>query len=454
MNSTMPSAIPLEPRARGYPVPLTASQLRFWHVSVDRGMRRSKLRCCAASRRILGSLDIGLLREAILSIVCRHESLRTRIVGAPDAPQQIVNDRPTVDMPVIDLTGSPSDQRESTARRLTEEFLEQEIDLASDPLFAARILRLADQDHVLVLGIDHFVSDAVSFQILTREILTQYRQLSGSTADGLPPLSVQFPDFAVWQARTQDAWLRHHAPYWKERLASAPDIRVPTDRPRLFSEYPSGDFLYIPFGKKLSSGLQIIAQRERTLMPLIVLSIQLVIMSLWCERSDLLVEFFAHGRSGCADLKSMIGSLAYPMYLRIDVIEAESFSDLARRVTEAFYSAFAHDASRATGNLIREAPTELVFNWIQTGGTRGQEDVDRDGRRDILPFPVTKNFTGKFGPHYFPTPYGLIAEIWYGRSLFEERTLEWFKHGMRDVAEAVVRDTGTYIASLQSLCAR
>lgn len=447
------STFDLAPRAPGCPVPLTATQFRAWRDVVNRGTQPSKFRLCATSLRLLGPLDVVRLHEALECIVHRHDPLRTRITASPDGPRQIIDPPSPFELPLVDLSNSHVDRPEDLARRKAEEFISEEVDLAIGPLVAARLFKLSQQDHVLVLGVDHFISDAVSFSILGSELLTLYGEATSSQNHSLPRLSVQFPDYAVWQASTQEAWARLHAPYWQSRLSSPGKFLVPLDRESASNAPTDRDFLHIPFGKTLSAGLVDTARRYSAPMPLVVLSIQLIIMSQWCQRSTLLVELLSHGRKASPVLKGMVGFLAYPMYLLVAVAPTETFKDLTRRVTEEYHRALENDASRITADLIT-GPTELRFNWVQADLKPRLTPLGHDMAMRTLPFPIRKPFTAIFGPHYYPTPSGVVAEIWYGRGLFEKDTLKWFENALRSVAQEVVRNPHVQVCELKHMCVR
>ena len=446
--------VPLTPRIPGCRVPLTASQLRLWRDSVNHGAPRGKLRQCAASLRLLGSLDIGRLRNASDTGADRHESLRIRVAGPELAPRQLIDRDWRQAFSVVDLSEFHRDHGEESARRAAEEFLSEEIDVAAGPLFAGRVFKLSEEDHILVLGVDHFVSDAVSFSILIREICTLYREGAEFADRCLRRLSIQFPDFAVWQADTQEAWTRRESAYWMERLTSVEKIVLPLDDARSSRSYPKREFLHIPFGKGVSAKLADIARRDGTLTPLVVLGIQLLIMAEWCQRDTLLVEVLSHGRKGPLALESMIGFLAYPMYLLVEVLPTETFDDLIRRITEEFHSASRHDASRTTGYLVTGCPTEVGFNWIQTHASAHLHPPAMGPDLRVRPFRVIKPWAVTLQPHYYHTASGIVAELWYGRGLFHKHTLEWLENGFRAIARRVAQTPDARIDSLRALCAR
>src|SRR6202000_2033096 len=113
--------------------------------------------------------------------------------------------------------------------RLAQQFADEPIDLSVGPVFEAALLRISVREHVLILLLDHIVSDAASWGILSKEIWTSYSQAAHGQSSLLPNLSVQFPDYAVWQQRTHGAWLRKHEAYWRGHLSGAPRIRMPRD---------------------------------------------------------------------------------------------------------------------------------------------------------------------------------------------------------------------------------
>jgi hypothetical protein len=433
MEHLDPTEIPLKPRPPGCTVPLTAWQQRVWNHFAKRGKPLS-VRMCAASVRLLGPLDICLLRRSIEAIVQRHEALRTTIVLVDGVPTQHVNTAYDDHVSVVDLTEAPSRNIEADSKRLAQEFIDEEIDLSAGPLFAAKLLRQSDRDHVLVLALDHIVSDAVSYLILGREIWTLYNQGAQGQPFSLPLLPVQFADYAVWQQQTNDSWLKKHEAYWRERLAGAPSIQIPLDNNAAEVEYPTGATLHFPFGNTLSAKLRDLARRERTLLPLVVLTAYAVVMSRWLRQTDLVLVFGSHGRYRRPELENMIGFLAYGLHFRLEVTRHSSFLDLLRRATLEFYAASNHEDFGRVPDLIPECTTELIFNWLPANWVR--RSVHQEGRAHeqvrTQPFQIdTVGSAHKFMLFVSDSPAGIIATVQYRSDLFGSSTIERLGNNLR-----------------------
>lgn len=444
----MHHSLTLEPRPTGCPVPLTAIQKWYWDVKLKGGTQRSALRLCAASLRLSGPLDTSRLEESIERVQHRHASLRTRVMKVDRSPTQIVDPPQRFHLQIEDLSPMTPKERENIARQLGSEFFTERIDLAREPMLAARLLKLSDLEHILIVGTDHMISDGTSCSILSHELLTVYRRIASSS---LPDLKLQFPDFAVWQHTTNDAWLKDHAPYWRGRLSGAPQVLIPPDHGAKADSPNTSEWHYAPFGKKITQALHEIARRERAMIALVVLSLYLILISKWCEQSDLLVELISHGRYGHPELKHMIGPLAYPMHLRVEVGSNFSLRDVVQQVTAEFSSALRHDASRVLGTIVTGFPTQLYFNWLPADSATCPEDSAPDASDSvkIRPFPVAKDEPTVFSPFFKDTPSGLVTIVRYHRELYDKRTLERFGNELRWLAQQCALDPRMQLHNLR-----
>jgi len=357
---------------------------------------------------------------------------------------------------MLDLRYSNTDDPEEAARRLGGEFLSETVDLREGPLFDARLLRLSDDDHVLILTLDHIVSDATSYPILTREIISLLTGHPGTTNEPLPELKIQFPDYAVWQQRTSEEWRHSHEPYWRAKLSKLPPLIIPPDNNSHNHTQLSSAVIHIPIGKQLTDKLRDIARRERCLMPLIVLALYLVAMSRWCNQHDLLVTFVSNGRHWRPDLRDMIGCIAYPTFLRVEIGRNDSLRDLVARVSTEFHSSLAHDASRLPAtDITSNDPTEISFNWLPSewglSGTHPsairKADDSESGLR-IQRFPIGQKLLTKFAPYFTDSPSGILIVIWYDDHLFLRQTVERFAAELRHAAATFVQTPNAPVGSL------
>lgn len=441
---------PLEPRTPGCPIPLSATQMWYWRTSVCGIKVASRLRICAASLRFSGSLDRGLLQESVERVLNRHESLRTRICTIEDEPSQVIEEAATLELPVIDLSDVPPQDRAATARQLCSELLSEPVDLTAESLYAIRLFKFSDFDHVLLFAVDHMVSDGISCTILCQEVLRLYGNRVAHLERALPNLRLQFPDVAAWQHRTREAWNRTHGPYWKSVLVGAPNIQIPTDRAALENHRLTDTYFYVPFGKRLTTALQDRAREEGALLPMVVFSTYLAVIATWCASRDLLVGFLSHGRFGQVDLTHMVGCLAYPMYLRVEVLPSESFRDLLRRVVTEFQRAASHDAGRVGGYLMRELPTQLYFNWVPNQSTTVDYDHVQKTQDSVVirPFPIRKEWQATFTPHFQQTPAGIVAAILYRSDLIDGETLKWLAQRMLGASWTFAQNPAVPLATI------
>lgn len=434
MELSRSTDIHLQPRPAGCPVPLVALQRYQWDRIVKRGTSLSDFRMCATSIRLSGLLDVSFLQKSIESVVQRHESLRTKIATVGGVPLQQIETELHDYFEFADLTNIPPTQREREAVRLSQEFMGKKIDIFVGPLFEAKLLKLSDQDHVLIIGLDHLVSDAASYRILNREILSLYRHCVHDRSFSLPPLPIQFPDYAIWEKNTYDSWLKEHEPYWRQRLSGAPRIRLTPDKDLPETEHPVFARLHFPFGKTLSTKLHEIAQREQMRLPLVVLTTYVAVMSRWCDQRDLVLAFVSHGRSGHPDLKNMIGLLAHVLYFRIEIGNNDSFLDVLKKVHLESNSAHLH---RDFGRLLELIPgfTDLHFNWLPARETIGhQREDDRAVKARSFPFKVESPAPNVL-PLFADTASGINVTVRYRSDVFTQNTIERFGQSLRRASE-------------------
>ncbi len=449
-HGSMFDSTQIAPRPPGCTVPLTATQTWVWNDVLRRPCRLSRCRLCADSIRLCGPLDASRLQKSIGFVIRRHEALRTRIAVVNDAPLQIIDAPHDIDISPVDISHSPSKMRDAEARQLGTDFILHEVDLSAGPLFDAKLLRLSEYDHVLFLATDHIISDAASIALLSREIWTVYRQYSRQMEPNLPPVAIQFPDFAVWQHATQGSWWHDHALYWRQKLPETPLTFIPRDYEVSDIAGLKSEVIHFPMGKSLTRTLREAANGAHASLPLVTLALYSTLTALWCQRQELLVTALSHGRHGRPELKSVIGYLAHPLYLRLSFDDSASLLDIVTQTTREYATAFHHDASRLPAPADAELPTDVYFNWLpfnwtvtQPGGTEGSHDDLR-----IQPFPLPLTRPAIFSPQFYDTPSGIVVTVSYTRELFKQNTVESFGTHMQALARQFVEQPRSTFASL------
>lgn len=324
--------------------------------------------------------------------------------------------------------------------QLAQQFVDSKIHLSTGPLFEARLFRLSDSEHVLILLADHLIADAGSCAILTRDLWSLYQQGMRGMPLSLPDLPIQFADYAVWQHRTYPAWLEQHESFWRGRLERAPRTVLTPDAELAPVDHPVGATLHFPFGKRLTLSLQELARRERTLLALVVLAVYAITMSRWCKQHDLVIEFVSHGRYGRPELENMVGFLANSLYLRIETKDDDAFLDVLKRVSREFHAAYEHQDYGQLIYFLPQCATDLSFNWIPNTWGRKSSGSPQEPELGLklLPFPVTFIWPVKFSPYFSDTPAGIVMTVNYRPDLFAAATIERFGRNLRACAEEFV----------------
>ncbi|WP_216847007.1 condensation domain-containing protein, partial [Granulicella sp. L60] len=186
---------PIQPRDLHAPAPLSFAQQRLWFLAQMEGT--SETYHISLGLRLSGDLDRIALRQALDQILQRHEALRTVFRFAQDDPIQLVLQDTAFSLTEHDLCGC-RDSEEELARLAAEEASEP-FDLQAGPLLRGRLIRLSDEEHVLLITMHHIVSDGWSMDIFRRELSTLYAAFRNGEPDPLPVLPIQYADYAVWQ---------------------------------------------------------------------------------------------------------------------------------------------------------------------------------------------------------------------------------------------------------------
>ena len=181
-----------------------------------------------------GPLDLEALERSLSEIVRRHEILRTTFHSVEGEPVQVIAEAQPQQLEVIDLSALPEEEREAQAERMANEETQQPFDLTRGPLFRFRLVRLAAEQHILLLTMHHIISDGWSLGVLGRELAALYQAYSTGQSSPLAELGIQYADFAVWQREwLQGEVLEKQLAYWREQLGGElPVLELPIDRPR------------------------------------------------------------------------------------------------------------------------------------------------------------------------------------------------------------------------------
>src|SRR5262249_17514706 len=248
--------------AKARTFPLSFAQQRLWFL--DQFDSGSSLYNISRALRLRGTLDVAVLQQAVNALVARHESLRTNFDSVDGEAVQVISPSRELEISVTDLTDISDSEREPEARRLATIESRRPFHLAQDNLLRVSLLKLDEQDHLLLLITHHIISDGWSQSVLVRELSTLYEAFSNNLPSPLAELSIQYADLAQWQRRRlQGEVLAEQVDYWRRQLAGAPNVlELPTDRPRPVIQTFNGAHYSMDLPKGLCDSLRELSLRE------------------------------------------------------------------------------------------------------------------------------------------------------------------------------------------------
>jgi amino acid adenylation domain-containing protein len=336
-----PQRLALQPGSRNGRLPLSFAQQRLWFL--DQYEPDKSFYNMSYGLRLAGGLDIAALEQSLNEIVRRHEALRTIFPLIEGEPNQIIMPALNRFLAVIDLRQHAGNQREQELRRLASEEARRPFDLAQGPLFRACLVRLTEDDQVLLLTLHHIVADGWSMGVLRRELAVLYQAFSHSQVSPLPDLALQYADYAVWQREwLTGAELERQVSYWKKQLEESPGVlNLPADRPRPAVQTYHGGRLSFELSQELTQGLKALSQKEGATLFMILLAGFQVLLYRYTGQEDIVVGSPIANRNR-TELEALIGFFANTLVLRGDLSGNPSFRGVLQRVRKVALEAYEH----------------------------------------------------------------------------------------------------------------
>ncbi|WP_137992790.1 non-ribosomal peptide synthetase [Streptomyces vilmorinianum] len=413
--------------------------------------------------RLRGALDVAALGRALCGLVARHEALRTRFHAERGVPYQIIDEAPdTWPLPVTDLAtvpapvpapdGGPTTE-EARIRAWVETQARAPFDLAAGPLLRTDLLRVGDNDHVLLLCLHHIVTDGWSVGVLTRDLAALYEG-----AD-LPDLVAQPVDHAVWQRRrlaagAQDAQIAH----WRTALDGVPTLDFPTDRPRPAHPVWAGAELELPLPTHLGPAVRDWARAERVSLLAVLQAAFLTVLSRYTGQDDLAVGSVFSGRTR-SEVEPLVGFFANTLVLRTSTAGDPTFAELVHRCQQTVLGALEHQ-DVPFGTLVEELrpqripgrnPLFQISFTLLTGAMVGEFGLGEGVTVEALP---VENGTSRFDLAFQVNEAAdgqLRVWLEYSTELFERGRMERLVGHFASVLERGVADPGVRVGSVELL---
>ena len=458
-----PVAPPISPVARDGNLPLSFAQQRLWFL--DRLQPDSAAYNVPTAVHLTGALDVAALERTFTEIVQRHETLRTTFQavdpapsasGAGGEPRQVIAPQLDVSLSMTDLRSLPEVERSPRARELAQAEAQQPFDLARGPLVRLTLIRLADEEHILLVVMHHIVSDGWSMGILVREIATLYGAFANGRPSPLPDLTIQYADFAHWQRGwLQGEVLAEQLAYWKQQLTGAPVLQLPTDHPRPPVQTYNGATAWFQLPSDLTAGLMALSQREEATLFMTLLAAFQVLLQRYSGQTDIVVGSPIANRTR-SEIEGLIGFFVNSLALRTDVSGDPSFRELLARVREVCLGAYAH----------QDLPFEYLVEELQPARDLSRQPIfqvafalqnaplgalELQGLT-LSPYEADSG-TAKFDLTLFgfETADGLLGWWEYNTDLFETATMQRLSGHWRQLLESIVADPERRLSELELL---
>ncbi|MCY1079431.1 non-ribosomal peptide synthetase [Archangium lansingense] len=444
------AAVEIQPLPRDRSVfPSSFAQERLWFV--DRMVPGNPAYNLTGAYALPASLDVEALRHSLDDLVRRHEALRTVFEEVDGLPFQVVNPAGHATLETIDLSYLPAYELDAEARRHIDENARRSFDLAAGPLFRATLLNLGSKGYLLLLAMHHIVSDGWSMKVLHRDLISLYKTRESGHPPSLPPLRLQYADFASWQrSALSGKELDDLLAYWRTHLAGAPHrLELPTDRPRSKARALRGATHSFELDAERVLALREIGRSEGATLFMTVLAVYLELIRRHSGQDDFLVGTPIGARPH-AELEDAVGLFVNTLVLRSDFSGAPSFRALLRRVREETVGAYSH-AALPFDRLVEELRPRRDLGWnpliqvafglhhaAQSGGAPGEATAPRGHEAD----PLAGNGTAKFELSLVMTEVDgrLMGVFEYAEDLFEAATVERMAAHLDLLARQVVQD--------------
>lgn len=403
--------------------------------------------------RLRGALDRAALERALSEIVARHDALRTTFPLLEDRPVARVAPAHVAPLLFEDRSTPRAQDCDAVVRQVCLEETRWPIDIVNGPIVRMRLVRVSPDDHVLLITAHHLVCDGVSVGLLLRELAVCYDAFSAGTRPALPPLPMQFSEFADWEARQgETAKVADQLHYWTARLAGSPTLDLPADRRRPAHPSNKGAVASRTLSLPQVRSLRAVGQRGRCSLFMVLLAAFTTLLARYADQDDVIVGSPVAGRTDPA-MESLIGCFVNTVALRTDLSGDPSFLALLARVRETALNAYQRadvpfdtvvDTLQLERDLSRAPLVQVFFNMVSLAAAphalRGLAVDMIDAEEEGAKFDLTL--------YAIERPGDLLLRIVYAADLFEAPTIDQMLHRYELLLEAIAANPDRPLSAL------
>ena len=436
--------------------PASIDQERLWFI--DQLQPGNTAYNIFNASRIRGSLNVPIMERVINELIQRHEVLRTTLKSVDGLPVQVIAPELRITLEPVSLEHYQPAERYDEAVRLTTEEFARPFDLEKDPLVRVGLLRLAHDDYVLQVNMQHAITDRWSFAVFEKELAVLYQAFATGHPSPLPELPIQFADYAVWQReRMNGDEYKKDLEYWRHRLDGAPFVLdFPTDFPRPPIQNFRGARVYVSYPKSLLDGLKELSRREGVTMFMTLMAAFKTLIYRYTSQHDVLIST-PIGTRLRPETENLVGYLLNLLIIRTDLSGDPTFRELLKREQDACVGAFAHQEV-PFGKLVQELKpiqdpsrnpiAQVAFLYLDfpeatamqfLGLTATHIDIDNGASRFDITLAMTE------------TREGFTVSIEYIRDIFEHERMERMAQHLQVLLAGIVANPDARLSDLPIL---
>jgi len=436
--------------------PTSFPQRRLWLL--DQLLPGGKAYNLTSAWRIEGALNLLAIEKSFSEILRRHEILRTTFKTVDGEPVQIISEAGVLHLPVIDLRALSASEREVRVRGIIDDEFRHSFDLERGPLLRLNLLKLDDQEHVLVKNIHHIITDLWSEDIFTKEWLSLYESFAQNKPVTLVELPIQYADFSEWQRETlQGGKLDEQFSWWKKKLGDGvPTLQLPRDfpRPAATANNPAASVNF-KLSRATTAGLKMLGHRENVTSFMTLLAAFNILLYRYTNQEDIVVGTPITNRNR-SELEPLIGFFLNMLVMRTRFDGNSNFVQAVGRVRDTALEAFAHqdlpfevlvEKLLLGRNLERHPLFQVMFVLMRAG----EKTLHSDGI-SIKPIDV-EPASAQFDLVMSLLEKDDIIEgsFIYNTALFKKPTIERMVKHFQTLLDGIVADPGKPIADLPIL---
>ncbi|MBD2410049.1 non-ribosomal peptide synthetase [Nostoc calcicola FACHB-389] len=450
----------IQPIPRGGYLPVSFAQERVYFIEqLAPSMSAYQFQ---ESLRFQGYLNTSILEESLGEILRRHEIFRTTFPAVEGKLVQLIHPPQPVKLEVIDLQNFAKPEQEAEVERLTEAAIHQPFNIRELPLIRWTLLKLSDEEHVLVHVEHHMVHDGWSFNLFLRELLALYQAFSEGKPSPLAEPSLQFADFAHWQRQwvlTEEA--QAQLDYWKQKLSGSPPLlELPGVSPRPVEQTYQGGMRRMELPLHVCEALRNMGRQEGVTLFMSMFTVFVTMLYRYTGQEDLCVGSGVANRRW-RETEGLIGMIVNNIVLRTNVSGNPTFREFLAQVRQVTLEGYANEdlpfdkvveALKPERNLSYNPLFQVMFSFhdallpelhLPGLSIKQHETLNNKSAKfdlDIVVIPRSEQRVGRNSQH---EAQGIETEgitlVWeYNSDLFDAATIDRMMGQYQTLVEGIV----------------